>query len=185
MKCHPERSEGPGREVARRSSIAPPLTQVPRYARDDRSIHLILYASFFLLLLFLLGCAQKDDGRTHIEFWALGREGEEVVKLVRDFEKLNPTIAVDVQQMPWTAAHEKLLTAIVGESTPDVAQIGNSWIPEFQAVNAIADLRPFVRSLDQADYFPGIWRTNEVDGVLYGIPWYVDTRVLFFRRDLL
>jgi multiple sugar transport system substrate-binding protein len=138
-----------------------------------------------LLFILLLGCAPRDDGRTHIEFWALGREGEEVVKLVREFEKLNPTIAVDVQQMPWTAAHEKLLTAIVGESTPDVAQIGNSWIPEFQAVNAIADLRTLAGSLDQADYFPGIWKTNEVDGVLYGIPWYVDTRVLFFRRDLL
>src|SRR5688572_15387886 len=34
-ECHPERSEGPGWEVARRTIIAPPLTQVPRYARDD------------------------------------------------------------------------------------------------------------------------------------------------------
>src|SRR5688572_290021 len=81
-----------------------------------------------LLLVFLLGCAGQDDRRVHIEFWALGREGEEVTKLVRDFEKLNPGIAVDVQQMPWTAAHEKFLTSIVGDSTPDVAQIGNSWI---------------------------------------------------------
>src|SRR5688500_2527612 len=33
---HPERSEGPGWEVARTSIIEPPLAQVPRYARDDR-----------------------------------------------------------------------------------------------------------------------------------------------------
>src|SRR5687767_10907579 len=33
--CHPECNEGPGWDVARSSSIAPPLTQVPRYARDD------------------------------------------------------------------------------------------------------------------------------------------------------
>jgi multiple sugar transport system substrate-binding protein len=33
--------------------------------------------------------------------------------------------------------------------------------------------------------FPGIWETNLVDGVLCGIPWYVDTRVLFYRKDLL
>src|SRR5687768_1191875 len=33
--CHPERSEGPGWEVARRRIMAPPLTQVPRYAGDD------------------------------------------------------------------------------------------------------------------------------------------------------
>src|SRR5690606_36654777 len=27
--------------------------------------------------------------------------------------------------------------------------------------------------------------TNVVDGQLWGIPWYVDTRVLFYRKDLL
>jgi multiple sugar transport system substrate-binding protein len=42
-----------------------------------------------------------------------------------------------VQQIPWTAAHEKLLTAYVGESTPDIAQMGNTWIPEFHAVRAL------------------------------------------------
>ena len=140
------------------------------------------------LLLFLLSCTPARDGRTHIEFWALGREGEVVVELVREFERQNPDIAVDVQQMPWTAAHEKLLTAIVGESTPDVAQIGNSWIPEFHAINAIAELDGFVstsHAVDQRDYFAGIWATNGVEQKLYGIPWYVDTRVMFYRTDLL
>src|SRR5688500_15538615 len=36
--CHPERSEAPGLEVPLRLIIAPPLAQVPRYARDDSKI---------------------------------------------------------------------------------------------------------------------------------------------------
>ncbi|HEX9161694.1 MAG TPA: extracellular solute-binding protein, partial [Thermoanaerobaculia bacterium] len=36
-----------------------------------------------------------------------------------------------------------------------------------------------------ADYFDGIWQTNYSQGKLYGVPWYVDTRVLFYRSDLL
>jgi multiple sugar transport system substrate-binding protein len=36
-----------------------------------------------------------------------------------------------------------------------------------------------------ADYFSGIWDTNVVDGAIRGIPWYVDTRLLFYRTDLL
>ena len=39
--------------------------------------------------------------------------------------------------------------------------------------------------VDPRDYFPGIWDTNVVSGRLRGIPWYVDTRVLFYRSDLL
>ena len=35
------------------------------------------------------------------------------------------------------------------------------------------------------DFFEGFLAANRVDGQLVGIPWYVDTRVLFYRRDLL
>ncbi|HEY8943022.1 MAG TPA: extracellular solute-binding protein, partial [Polyangiaceae bacterium] len=37
----------------------------------------------------------------------------------------------------------------------------------------------------QDDYFGGVWETNRFEGSLYGVPWYVDTRLLFYRRDLL
>ncbi|HVS30770.1 MAG TPA: sugar ABC transporter substrate-binding protein [Thermoanaerobaculia bacterium] len=144
-------------------------------------------ALHLLLILLLTSCTRTDD-RTHIEFWALGREGEVVVELTREFERRNPDIRVDVQQMPWTAAHEKLLTAFVGDSTPDLALIGNSWIPEFEAIGAVADLTALAAqssAVDQRDYFAGIWATNLVDEKLYGIPWYVDTRVIFYRTDIL
>ena len=36
-----------------------------------------------------------------------------------------------------------------------------------------------------ADYFPGIWATNVVADTLWGIPWYVDTRLMYYRSDLL
>jgi multiple sugar transport system substrate-binding protein len=123
-----------------------------------------------------------------LRFWAMGAEGEKVQALVRDFEREHPGVHVELQQIPWTAAHEKLLTAHVGGSTPDVAQLGNTWVPEFAALDALAPLDARVRgsaTVTPAAYFPGIWDTNVVDGVLYGIPWYVDTRVLFYRSDLL
>ena len=92
--------------------------------------------------------------------------------------------------MPWTAAHEKLLTAFAGNALPDVAQLGNTWLPELAVqLGALEPLDARVASSPDAvaadDYFGGIWDTNVVDGKLYGVPWYVDTRVLFYRRDLL
>jgi multiple sugar transport system substrate-binding protein len=144
----------------------------------------------FLLLATLLGAcgSESDEKVVTLRFWGMGREGEVVEQLVPEFERQNPGIRVTVQQIPWTAAHEKLLTAVVGDAVPDVAQLGNTWVPEFQALGALEDLGPRVRKsrvVDPGDYFPGIWDTNVVDGRLYGIPWYVDTRVLFYRPDLL
>ncbi len=123
-----------------------------------------------------------------MRFWGLGREGEVVKELVPDFERQNPGIHVVVQQIPWTAAHEKLVTGFVGGSPPDLAQLGNTWIPEFAAIGALEPLEARLagsRAISPGDYFEGIWKTNLFDGVPYGIPWYVDTRVLFYRSDLL
>ena len=35
------------------------------------------------------------------------------------------------------------------------------------------------------DYFSGIVETNVIDGIQYAVPWYVDTRLLFLRHDIL
>ncbi len=145
-----------------------------------------------VLLLALAGgsldaCARQDAGVT-LSFWALGREGEVVKELIPEFERANPGIRVVVQQIPFLNAHEKILTACVGHSTPDLAQVGNTWIPELANLNAIAPLDGRVgrsAGISQADFFPGIWDTNVVGGALRGIPWYVDTRLLFYRSDLL
>jgi multiple sugar transport system substrate-binding protein len=118
----------------------------------------------------------------------MGREGEVVAQLLPEFERANPGIKIRVQQLPWTAAHEKLLTAFAGDATPDLCQLGNTWIPELVALNALEPLDRYVAAspiVDADDYFTGIWDTNRVDGKLYGVPWYVDTRLMFYRRDLL
>lgn len=141
------------------------------------------------LALFAGGCVRDAAARdaTTLRFWALGREGEVVQALVPEFERRNPGVRVRVQQIPWSAAHEKLLTAFVGDATPDVAQLGNTWIAEFAALGALEPLDAYVarsRELRPGDFFPGIWATNVVDGRVYAVPWYVDTRALFYRRDL-
>lgn len=141
-----------------------------------------------LATVLLAGCTKPGADPITVEFWTIGREGEAVAHLLPTFEKAHPYIHVRIQQIPLTAAHEKLLTAYAGGSLPDLAQIGNTWIAEFAALHALEPLQARVersRVVRKADYFASAWATNEVDGVSYGIPWYVDTRLLFYRADLL
>ncbi len=137
----------------------------------------------------LAGCVRADGSApVTLRFWAMGREGEVVQELIDDFERENPGVRVIVQQIPWAAAHEKLLTAYVGRSTPDLAQLGNTWVSEFVALRAIEPLDRRLAASPEISpdaFFAGIWDTNVIDGVPYGVPWYVDTRVLFYRSDLL
>lgn len=141
-----------------------------------------------VMLWLVAACSDSSSKDIVLEFWAMGREGEVVRELMPEFERMHPGIRVKVQQLPWSAAHEKLLTAFVGDATPDVAQLGNTWIAEFASLGALDALGPAVAGsavVDEGDYFAGIWDTNRFEGRLYGVPWYVDTRLLFYRRDIL
>ena len=111
--------------------------------------------------------ARRPPAKPYCKFWAMGREGEVVAQLLPEFERTHPGIRVEVQQLPWTAAHEKLLTAFAGDSTPDICQLGNTWIPEFVALGALEPLDRYVadsRWSTPRDYFAGIWDTNIVGG---------------------
>jgi multiple sugar transport system substrate-binding protein len=146
-----------------------------------------IHALLAVVVLTLSGCSERESNGV-LELWAAGREGEVVAALTAGFEAEHPGVRVRVQQLPWSGAHEKLLTAVVGEATPDVAQLGNTWIAEFATVGALEPLGARARdssAIDERDYFEGVWETNRFGGELYGVPWYVDTRLLFYRRDLL
>ena len=141
-----------------------------------------------LLVLGLSGCNSTADRAVVVEFWAMGQEGEQVKALLPEFERRHPDIRVRVQQIPWSAAHEKLLTAYAGDAMPDLFQLGNTWIPEFVALRAVEPLDVRLQAWPEAalkDYFPGILATNRLDGHTYALPWYVDTRLFFYRTDLL
>ena len=120
----------------------------------------------------LAALASAADGRrpradTVPSFWGLGREGEVVARPrsgVRADASGHPG---QVQQIPWTAAHEKLLTGFVGGSTPDLAQLGNTWIPEFAAIGALEPLGARLAAstgVSAEAYFEGIWKTNQYGG---------------------
>ena len=150
-----------------------------------RSLRLCVNA---VAVLAVAACGEKTGDAVTLRFWGLGREGEVVQELVKEFESAHPNVHIKVQQIPWTAAHEKLLTAHVGDAAPDIAQLGNTWIPEFVALRALQPLDSALalsHVVSAANFFPGIWQTNLIEGTAYGVPWYVDTRVVFYRKDLL
>ncbi|HKB85469.1 MAG TPA: sugar ABC transporter substrate-binding protein, partial [Ignavibacteriaceae bacterium] len=148
-----------------------------------------LFPVYFIILLILTssGCGDKKDSATRLKFWAMGTEAEFVTKLVPEFQRRNPGIKVDVQQIPWNAAQEKLVTAFASDNTPDICQLGNTWIAQFASLNAIISLDKYIAdspSINKENYFTGVWDTNIIDSLVYGIPWYIDTRLMFYRTDV-
>ena len=116
-----------------------------------------------------------------LTIWAMGAEGEKLPELLKEFESANPDVHVTVTAIPWSAAHDKFTTAITAQKTPDLAMIGTTWMGEFAGLGA---LDPTPASIDPSAFFSGAWKTTEVNGASYGIPWYVETRLVYYRTDL-
>lgn len=116
-----------------------------------------------------------------ITVWAMGAEGEKLPELTKEFEAANPGVKVEVTAIPWDAAHDKFTTAITANKTPDVAMVGTTWMGEFAGMDAID---PTPAEIDKSVFFDGAQKTTEVAGTSYGIPWYVETRLVYYRTDL-
>ncbi len=150
-------------------------------------------ACMLVFSLILAGCGGKDktttaDGKRILKVWGMGGEGGSLPNMVEAFEKANPDIDVQVQQIPWDSAHDKLLTAVASKNGPDVIQMGMTWIPEFANAGALLDLSSYTDkypNLKPENFFEGARETMKYNDKLIAIPWYMETRVLYYRTDLL
>jgi multiple sugar transport system substrate-binding protein len=153
-------------------------------------------AAALSITLVLTGCGRDGgsdsggDGKAvaegkakgEITVWAMGTEGEKLQGFTDGFIAENPDVKVKVTAVPWDAAHDKIATAITGRQTPDVSLVGTTWIAEFAKTGAFDGMPPGM--FDQSAFFPGAWSSVVVDGSPRAVPWYVETRVLFYRSDL-
>jgi multiple sugar transport system substrate-binding protein len=113
--------------------------------------------------------------------WAMGAEGEKLSVLADAFMEENPDLTVTVTPTAWDVAHDKLVTSVAGDQAPDISQMGTTWMGEFAALGA---LDPVPENIDPSAFFEGAYQTNVVDDTAYGVPWYVETRLLYYRTDI-
>lgn len=154
-------------------------------------------AGIAAVALLLTGCGRAADGpptqaagasidttpaKETINVWAMGTEGELLSKLTAEFEKANPDAKVKVTAVPWQDYAKKIETAVASGSTPDATMVGSSDLASFVSAGGF---EPVPNNLvNPSVFFPGAQSSTEISGSSYAVPWYVETRVLFYRKDL-
>ncbi|WP_394217601.1 sugar ABC transporter substrate-binding protein [Halobacillus trueperi] len=150
-----------------------------------------LLIAVVLTSLILAGCSDSSSSEgdeNTVTVWAMGEEGKKLKEFSKDFEEKNEGLTVDVQAIPWDTAHDKLLTAVASGNGPDVVQLGTTWVPEFAEAGALLDLSEYMEdypNFAKENYFDGSVTTMEHEDQVVGIPWYADTRVIYYRKDIL
>jgi multiple sugar transport system substrate-binding protein len=96
-------------------------------------------------------------------------------------------IRVHGQVLDRTQEQRQLADFAIFGAGPDVSEVGSTWLSGLMSMNA---LRPFapreVHALGGAGaFFPVVWQAGVEDGTVMAVPWRTDTRVIYYRRDLL
>ncbi|WP_430790616.1 sugar ABC transporter substrate-binding protein [Virgibacillus flavescens] len=154
---------------------------------------ILFLLSIFAVFAVLSACSDdkgssEGGGSDTIEVWAMGEEGKKLEELTKKFEEENEGLNVEVQAIPWGNAHDKLLTAVASGNGPDVLQLGTTWVAEFAEAGALKDLSEYMDEYPEfapENYFEGSKAVMKNGEEVVGIPWYVDTRVLYYRTDIL
>ncbi|WP_098467871.1 extracellular solute-binding protein [Serinibacter salmoneus] len=123
-----------------------------------------------------------DPAAGDITVWAMGEEGERLPDFVDGFTQANPEAEVTVTTIPWGDVMTKFQTAVAAGTVPDVIMIGSSFMPTMVATGGLAPVPEGL--VDMGDFVEGAADSTVADGVAYGVPWYVETRVLYYRADL-
>lgn len=108
-------------------------------------------------------------------------------ELLQDFE-LKYNIPARAQLIGWDKGRSKLIDFALDKKGPDVSEMGTTWLSGFTAMNAI---RPFEeyeisRFGGPSAFLPVAWQSGlSLNGHVWSIPWLTDTRIIYYRRDLL
>lgn len=138
----------------------------------------------------LTGCSSSNSNTENenvLNVWGMGDEIKNLPTLAEEFTK-ETGIEVKLQAIPWSSAHDKLLTAVASKKGPDVLQMGTTWMPEFQEAGALTEMSEYMEkypNLKPENFFDGSIETTHFDNKYYGTPWAAETRVLFYRTDIL
>lgn len=109
-------------------------------------------------------------------------------KIADTFNAKNTGVSIEYQEFPNDSAamHDKFVTVLgAKDGTYDVIATDMPWAPEFAAAGYIAPLDSFVTPDFRKNFFEGSLSGATFKEKLYGIPWYQNIGVLFYRKDIL
>lgn len=136
----------------------------------------------------LAGCATEpavEEASGPLTVWVMGDSGANFEQLVAPYVEASGQ-EVEVVAIPWDSIDEKLTTAVASGDGPDLIQVGLSKLRTFADAGALLPLDDEIAAhpgLDPANFPAGV--ASSVGGEQVTVPWVSDTRVLFYRSDIL
>lgn len=128
-----------------------------------------------------------DGGVVELTMWG-GWAGDQIGQLEKQLEGFNTSQdKIHITYMAQDTMEQKLLTAIASDEVPDIVLWDRFNTSVYAPKGALTALDDFVAkdSVDMGQFYEPAVDELTSGGKLYGIPLTVDTRVIFYNKDML
>ncbi|MCQ0986300.1 extracellular solute-binding protein [Jiella marina] len=109
----------------------------------------------------------------------------DVRAMTEGFTNENPDIKVELEFVPYEGLHDKTVLAQGSGGGYDVVLFDVIWPAEYAANNILVDQTDKITDEMKEGVLPGAWTTVNYDGKSYGMPWILDTKYLFYNKEML
>jgi multiple sugar transport system substrate-binding protein len=127
-----------------------------------------------------------------LQFWDMNWAGPEYIDtgkaLVEKFNQEHPDIKVTYRTIPWTGWYTTFVTAIASGTAPDISTGAGYQAVQLYQQDAILPIEDVISDwkangkLD--DFLPNTIETLKYDDHYVALPWAIDIRVWYYRKDL-
>ncbi|MBN9136555.1 MAG: sugar ABC transporter substrate-binding protein, partial [Phyllobacterium sp.] len=101
------------------------------------------------------------------------------------FTKANPDVTVNLEFVPYEGLHDKTVLAQGSGGGYDVVLFDVIWPAEYATNKVLLDVSDKITGDMKTGVLPGAWTTVEYQGKRYGMPWILDTKYLFYNKEIL
>ena len=109
----------------------------------------------------------------------------DVRAMTEGFSKANPDIKVELEFVPYDGLHDKTVLAQGSGGGYDVVLYDVIWPAEYATNKVLVDVTDKIDQATSDGVLPGAWSTVEYAGKRYGMPWILDTKYLFYNKEML
>ena len=134
--------------------------------------------------------AARAADRTEISFASASFFGKEGLgELVKAYNESQDRITVKFIELPPPSSSTEVYQGLVQQlarrnGTPDVFTQDVVWIAGFAAAGWALPLDEYFPKEKRADYFPGTVAACTYNEKLTALPWFVDSGMFYYRKDL-
>lgn len=144
-----------------------------------------------LLAATLMAGVMQAGEKATLNFAVMKQFNEDPVKeRAEQYQRENPHVTINLIQLPTSnntnEIHQWLVTNLGSLSGDvDIASADCIWFPEFASAGWLLDVSKYFTEEEKSEHFPGAIETVSYQGKMFGVPWYIDGGLLFYRDDLL